>query len=502
MRRRTNVLLATTTAVALVGSGAVAVGATAAEPASSKVATVTATQDAYVDAAYPNRTTGKDKKLVASKAKRNDKLALVQFTVPAVPAGYVLDAAKISLRVNRTTSAKVAVAAASSNWSEKSVTYRTKGALGATVATASLGAQQKGVSLDVTSSLGASGTTVSFAVSVPQGVTSLSAKESGAQVAPKLVVTYKPKPATAKPRPVPVTTSPTPTTTTSPTPTTTTSPAPTTTSPTTTAPATTSRVKIGMSTPASEWDTRLKQVGNIQARRIFGQLGSPSNALKLAKSEVAAGREPILSFKVPNNDWAGVGQGKYDAQLRQLTSDLAALGGHVFVTLHHEPTGDGTPANYAAMMRHALPILGAPASVDAGPIVNGFWWSKGAQGYTDAQIAQWLPADVLKVSEVVASDTYQGGTSAKPGENAGVKIAGMSAWATRVGVKRLGIGEYNGLDAASIKAAGDAILKDPRYAFAAVFNSSVNNRDGVDWTLTGDRLTAFKSTLSTSLALQ
>jgi hypothetical protein len=119
---------------------------------------------------------------------------------------------------------------------------------------------------------------------------------------------------------------------------------------------------------------------------------------------------------------------------------------------------------------------------------------------TDAEIAQWLPTDVLRASEIVASDTYQGGTTADIGENAGVKIARMSAWATRVGVPRLGIGEYNGLDAASITAAGNAILADNRYVFAAIFNSSHNNRPGVDWTLTGDRLTAFKATVARARA--
>jgi hypothetical protein len=179
-----------------------------------------------------------------------------------------------------------------------------------------------------------------------------------------------------------------------------------------------------------------------------------------------------------------------------VTTRLAALGGKVFVTLHHEPSGDGTAANYAAMLRHTLPILAVPANVYAGPIVNGFWWSNGSQGLTDAEIAQWLPADVLKVSEVVAADTYQGGTATSPGENAGVKIANMSKWATRVGVKHLGIGEYNGLDAASITAAGNAVLSDPRFMFADIFNSNNNNRDGVSWQLVGDRLTAFKATVA------
>jgi hypothetical protein len=518
MRRRTNVLLATTTAVALAGGGFTALTASAASN-DTKVTTVTATQDAYVDATYPNRKAGKASKLVASKANKNAKIALVKFTVPAAPKGYVVAAAKVTFKVTRTTSAKLAVAKANTSWSEANVTYRTKGTVGSTVSTASLTPQATSVQLDVTKALPTSGT-VSYAVSVPTGVTTLGAKEAGSSAAPKLTVTYtksptssnaKPKP-TKSPTPTSTTTTtaaPSPTTTTAPAPTTTTS-APTTTTTTTTAPVPTtttststskSSVKIGMSAPASEWSDRLAETGPVQSRRIFGQLDSPSNALKLASGEVAAGRMPIVSFKVPNNDWAGVAAGKYDTQLRSVTSSLAALKGKVFVTLHHEPAGDGTPADYAAMMRHALPILGAPTTVDAGPIVNGFWWSKKAQGLTDAEIAQWLPSDVLRLSETVAADTYQGGTTANPGENAAVKIQGLSAWATRVGVKSLGIGEYNGLDAASIKAAGDAVLADPRFSFAAVFNSNVNNRDGVSWLLSGDRLTAFKGTLKISFSL-
>ena len=153
------------------------------------------------------------------------------------------------------------------------------------------------------------------------------------------------------------------------------------------------------------------------------------------------------------------------------------------------------------MQRHVLPILAPPANVDAGVIVNGYWWGR-SQGYTDAEIAQWLPADVLRLSEIVGADTYQSGTPSSPGENAAGKIRRLSLWATRVGVTRLGLGEYNGLTAEALKAAGDAVLADRRFVFASVFNSSRNNRAGVNWTLTGDRLAAFKATVAQSRALR
>lgn len=258
------------------------------------------------------------------------------------------------------------------------------------------------------------------------------------------------------------------------------------------------RTRIGMASPANEWDMRLGQTGKIDARRFYGDLGQADHVLAMARSELAAGRMPVVSFKIPGNDWAGAAAGRYDGQLKTLAGNLAALPGRVFVAIHHEPQGDGTPADFAAMQRHVLPLLSPPSNVVAGVIANGFWWSAQGQGISDAEIAQWLPADVLRLAEVVAADTYQGGLTANPGEDAGVKIRRLSEWANRVGVNRLGIGEYNGLDAASITAAGNAILADPRFAFACIFNSSQNNRPGVNWTLTGDRLAAFKDTVTRS----
>ncbi len=259
-------------------------------------------------------------------------------------------------------------------------------------------------------------------------------------------------------------------------------------------------VRIGMSTPAGEWGASLNSTGSVDGRRLFDDLTSPDFALATARAEILAGRLPVLSFKVPGNDWAGVAAGHYDGALAALRDRLAVLPGRVFVTLHHEPASDGSAADWAAMQRHALPILSPPANVEAGVIANGFWWSQGPQGLTDAEIAQWLPADVLRLAEVVAADTYQGGTSARPGEDAGVKIRGLSAWANRTGVSRLGIGEYNGLSGAALRAAGSAVLADPRFDFALCYNSSENNRAGVNWKLEGDRLAAFQETVRASRA--
>jgi hypothetical protein len=432
-------------------------------------------------------------RLSVRAVRGSSRTGLIRFAVPARPSGATLADARLTFGVTSTTRATVVLKKAFNQWGHRPVRYRAS-AVGSVVDRSSLSRGQRALVFDVDGA--ARPGTVSFVLTQARGTSILRMKAAPRRPAPRLLLTYKRAAVTAAPS-----------TSTPPSPGTAATAAPTTSSPvsapaprSTSVAATSTTVRIGMSAPAAEWSARLAETGGVDARRIFGDLGSPANAIRLATSEVAAGRMPILSFKVPTNDWAGAAAGAYDTQLRDVTARLAALPGQAFVTLHHEPTGDGTPANYAAMLRHALPIMGAPANVDAGPIANGFWWSNGNQGLTDAEISQWLPTSVLAVSEIVAADTYQGGTTLKPGENAGVKIANMSTWAARVGVARLGIGEYNGLNAAAISAAGNAVLADPRFRFAAVFNSNVNNRADVSWQLTGDRLTAFKATVSQSRA--
>lgn len=256
------------------------------------------------------------------------------------------------------------------------------------------------------------------------------------------------------------------------------------------------RTVIGMATPVAQWNARLAEVGPVKARRLFGELDAPDRLVALTTSETQAGRLPVLSVKVPLNDWRGMGDGRYDGMLHALGRRLhdATSGGlRPFLAVHHEPQGDGSPTDYAHMQRRALSILGEYANLDVGVIVNGFWFSPKAQGLPDTEVAQWLPQDVLDLCETVACDTYHGGTTAAPGESAAPKVRGFSAWATRLGLDSLGLGEWNGLTAQAILDTGDAIAADPRFRFACVYNSEANNRDGVSWVLTGDRLTAFQA---------
>jgi hypothetical protein len=245
-----------------------------------------------------------------------------------------------------------------------------------------------------------------------------------------------------------------------------------------------------MSAPVGTWDTRVREVGSgLQARRIF--LGSFTSSLTLPAQACRAGMYPVISFKTGSYTWGQVAHGKADAKLRSMAKKLAALSCNVFVAIHHEPYNDGTPRAWSRMQAHALPLLGRHKGVKVGVIANGWWWSsKGHRRLTRHQIAKWIPRSVIKVSDVIAADTYQMKVS---GEEPSVKMKRMGRWARRVGgVKALGIAEFNSVTASGITHAVQQLAADPLFAWGCLWN--VNGATAR--VLTGARLAAFKTALA------
>lgn len=81
---------------------------------------------------------------------------------------------------------------------------------------------------------------------------------------------------------------------------------------------------FGMSTPATEWDLRLSEVGpGVEARRIF--LWGFTSKLTLVSRALSDGMLPVVSFKTGSFTWAQVVAGEADAQLVALAASLDAL---------------------------------------------------------------------------------------------------------------------------------------------------------------------------------
>jgi hypothetical protein len=252
-----------------------------------------------------------------------------------------------------------------------------------------------------------------------------------------------------------------------------------------------SKALLGMSAPVQFWDKRVSEVGSgLQARRLF--FTSFGASLSKASEACHDGMYPVMSFKTGSYTWAQVADGSADAALKTLHKQLAALPCHVFVAVHHEPATDGTPAGWAKMQVHALPILGGPSggNIKVGVIGNGWWFSPSSQGLSDAQIAAYITPGVKSVSDVIASDTYQ---MTSTSEEAAPKIIGMAAWARRTGgVKALGLGEFNAATASAITHATTALGNDRLYAWGCLWNADLSTVT----VLSGARLTAFRTALA------
>src|SRR5687768_14048353 len=129
---------------------------------------------------------------------------------------------------------------------------------------------------------------------------------------------------------------------------------------------------VGMSSPASLWDQRVREVGpGLGARRIFADLASGSTSqLRLVEQAHAAGMLPVISYKV-GGDVNGAVSGKFNAVAAQAAARLAAYGKPTAVTFWHEPHGDMTPAQYVAASKQILPHFKRD-QLRVGPLLNGW----------------------------------------------------------------------------------------------------------------------------------
>jgi hypothetical protein len=240
---------------------------------------------------------------------------------------------------------------------------------------------------------------------------------------------------------------------------------------------------IGMSSPANVWDARAAAVqatgGRLQARRIFGN--SLTDVPSTVGDAIRDGMAPVLSFKPGSYTWGQIASGAADADLRATGAKLKALGGLMFVTIHHEPSKQslgptkgegGTAAEFAAMQSHACDVLKAAApNIRYGVIANGWWWTAGKARFTDAQIEVWLPKALRQKLDFIAADDY----SPDGGESGLVKTRNRVAWANRVGgVKATGIGETNAFVAKDLTDIFAYAKTEPMFAggFACVWNST------------------------------
>ncbi len=246
---------------------------------------------------------------------------------------------------------------------------------------------------------------------------------------------------------------------------------------------------IGMSAPAPEWDLRVAQVGaGLGARRIFADLADGADTqLRLVEEAHAAGMLPVVSYKV-GGDAAGAAAGRFDAVAQQAAARLASYGLPTAVSFWHEPYGDLTGEQYAAASRRILPAF-RQGELRVGPILNGWLLDNQVDVFTS-----FCPDDLFSLWDWFGIDTYESGTMASPGPaKPAQRLPALSAYLATRGhpTMPIGVGEYNGYSAATIAAAGTAILETPHVWFGCLWNST----ESKGHVLEGERLAAFQQTL-------
>ena len=215
-----------------------------------------------------------------------------------------------------------------------------------------------------------------------------------------------------------------------------------------------------------------------------------------AKADVATGRIPLISTKVPGS-WAAVAAGQQDAWLLERIRGLAAVDGPVWLALHHEPAGDGAPADWVAMQQHARTLIKANSSnIALVGILNGWDFKKKNGNPVEYNMPVGTGVDIM------GFDSYNGwsptnGKAWQPAADVFSPALTIQSW----GYPTL-VGEYGVRTDPANPGRAAQWLRDA-YAFATAhhfvgmsyFDSGLNSPDGT-WTLDTERLLVFRTNLN------
>jgi hypothetical protein len=218
----------------------------------------------------------------------------------------------------------------------------------------------------------------------------------------------------------------------------------------------------------------------------------------VANREVAKGEIPMISTKVPGS-WAQVAAGQQDVWLLERIRALAQVPGPVWLTLHHEPTGDGAPADWVAMQQHARKLIDANSTnIALVGILNG-WDFIGTNPHPEV----WnMP--VGTGVDIMGFDSYNvwsptNGKKWLPASTVLSPAVTIAAWGYPTAVGEYGVrtDPNNPGRAAQWMTDAYAYAVDHHIAGMSYYNSSRNSPDG-SWMLDSERLAPFIANLANS----
>ena len=165
-------------------------------------------------------------------------------------------------------------------------------------------------------------------------------------------------------------------------------------------------------------------------RRTYFTATQVDSAVRIARSDLAAGRLPWISFKLPFS-WSDMADGRGDRWADGLAARLATLPGPVWVAFHHEPEGDGDISQWRRMQERLAPLVRAAAPNVAYTVVLTGWHE--LYGSSEYRLDALWPRGV-KI-DVVGFDVYNqlgvvknGATNTTGTDLARSYFAPLAAW--------------------------------------------------------------------------
>ncbi len=112
--------------------------------------------------------------------------------------------------------------------------------------------------------------------------------------------------------------------------------------------------------------------GRLGVRRTYWTAGQVSSAVSVARNDLAHGRLPWISFKLPYS-WADMAAGRGDSWAAAVAAQLGRLPGPVWVAFHHEPEGDGDIGTWRRIQERLAPIVRRTARNVAYTVILTGW---------------------------------------------------------------------------------------------------------------------------------
>ncbi|MGL5825871.1 MAG: carbohydrate binding domain-containing protein, partial [Nocardioides sp.] len=179
----------------------------------------------------------------------------------------------------------------------------------------------------------------------------------------------------------------------------------------------------------------------LALHRTYYGASQIDGAVRQAKSDLAMGRLPWISFKAPYS-WSQMAAGAGDAWATQLADALKTVPGPVWLAVHHEPENDGDIAQWTAMQARIAPIIHARTDNVAYSVIYSGWNTFG--GGRNTLATKW-PGD--QHIDILAIDAYNDMGATRSGR-VGTRALDirayyqkMAAWAATHGTKGWAIGE-------------------------------------------------------------